>query len=140
MAKVNPQDLKLYPHMYHNDIKIWKRFIAKFGKDYQRFEYDVKVGSGTGDIRGRRDAFSRMQQILSLYRIDVLALRSENIEIIEVKPRATAGAIGQVLTYRELFIRDNQPTQPVIPTIVTDYEMPDIRYLTNRLSIRYIVI
>jgi hypothetical protein len=137
---VSKELLQKYPHMFPADIGIWDRYVKKFGKDYADFLYDVRVGSGTKDIKLRNDVWSRMQEILSKYRIDVVGLRKNQIEIIEVKPRATASAIGQVLVYKLLWERENQPTMPVIPTIITDYEMADMRYLTNRLSIQYVIV
>lgn len=137
--QVATKDLQRYPHMFPRDIAIWERFLKDFGESYSHFNYDVKVGSGTSDILGRNDAYSKMQRILSLYRIDAVGFRGSDIDIIEVKPRATTAAIGQVIVYKELYERDFQPTQTVIPTIVTDYEMPDIRYLTKELGIQYIV-
>lgn len=137
---IKTQDLVRYPHMFPGDLVIWKRFIPKYGAGYTRFDYDIKVGSGTQDIALRNDVWSVMQQILSKYRIDVVGYKENEVDIIEVKPKATASAIGQVLIYKLLWERQFSPTMPVIPTIVSEYEMPDMRYLTNRLSINYIIV
>ena len=81
-----------------------------------------------------------MMDILSKYRIDVVAYRSSSIEIIEVKPEASTVAIGQVVTYVELYKRDFSPRPPVRGVIITDHELPDIRYLTERLGFEYYIV
>jgi len=140
MQRVDTADLQLYPHMFPHDIAIWKRFLAKYEKVYQRFEYDIRVGSGTSDVLGRTDEYARAQEILSKYRIDAVSTDQNGVKIIEVKPRATTSAIGQVIVYKELYERDYELQLPVIPAIVTDYEMPDMRYLTRELNIEYIIV
>ena len=126
--------------MFAGDIGIWERFLEKFPEMYKFIQYDVKVGSGTKPVEGGKDAYARDQDILSTYRIDAVGTLDGQIDIIEVKPQASTIAIGQVVTYAELYIRDFKPTEKVIPTIVTDYEVPDIRYLTRRLGVDYYVV
>lgn len=129
-----------YPHMFPRDVEIWERFLQSFESDYAQFKYDIKVGVGTKDIEGRDDVYARAQEILSKYRIDAVGFKINERHIIEVKPQATTSGIGQVMVYKELYERDFDPSLPVIPMIVTDYEMPDMRYLTRQLGIQYIVV
>lgn len=129
-----------YPHMFPLDIAIWERFLASFASDYSGFSYDVKVGSGTPVPAGTPDNYARMQEILSKYRIDAVGFRSDGIDIIEVKPEAGTIAIGQVVTYVDLYKRDLEPSLPVRGVIVTDRELPDMKYLTSKVGFGYYII
>lgn len=120
--------LHKYPHFFPLDIPIWERFLNSVGNDFLSFDYDVKVGSGTEPAEGVGDSYARMQRILSRYRIDAVGHRSGSICIIEVKPEAGTIAVGQTELYRELYLRDYTPSLPVTRAIITDRELPDMRY------------
>jgi len=126
--------------MFPGDIAIWERFLELHGKEYTGFDYDVKVGLGTQPLRPTTPEYARMQDILSKYRIDVVGHKDSSLEIIEVKPQASTVAIGQVVTYVELYLRDFKPTLPVTGAIVTDREIPDISHLTSRLGFAYYIV
>jgi len=129
-----------YPHMFPLDIAIWERFIDAYGSDFLSFDYDVKVGSGTKPIKGLGSVYARMQRILSKYRIDVVGYKPSSIWIIETKPEAGTVAIGQIEAYTKLYQRDFNPTKTVIGCIVTDRELPDMRYLTAQRGIEYYIV
>jgi len=138
--QVSKELLQKFPHMFPLDIAIWERFLAANAEAFDGFNYDVKVGSGTKDIEARDDAFAKMQEILSKYRIDAVGMKGEDLYIIEVKPRATTQGLGQAFIYAKLYERDFSPKGKIIPVLVTDYEMPDVRYLTRILEIDYYVV
>ncbi len=135
-----PTKLFKYPHMFPLDIAIWERFLDRFGSDFLSFTYDVKVGSGTEPPEGVGDNYARMQRILSKYRIDVVGLKPDSITIIEVKPEAGTVAIGQIEAYTRLYQRDFNPQLPIKGAIVTDRELPDMKYLTNVKDVEYYIV
>ena len=139
-TKFPAEKLAKYPHMFPLDIAIWERFLSKFAADYDNFSYDVKVGSGSPVKKGTSENYARMQEILSKYRIDAVGFRSGGIDIIEVKPDAGTIAVGQIVTYTQLYERDYTPTLPVRGVIVTDRELPDMKYLTDLHSFGYYII
>lgn len=123
--------------MFPLDISIWERFLEKHGSSYTGFDYDVKVGTGSTVPENTPPAYVRMQDTLSKFRIDAVGYRPSQIEIIEVKPEASTVAIGQVVTYLNLYNRDQQPTLPVIGVIISCHAIPDMEWLTNQLGIDY---
>lgn len=134
------EKLRVYPHMFPLDIAIWERFLDNFAKQYTGFDYDIKVGLGTPPPPNTPPAYARMQGILSKYRIDVVGYDNSRIYIIEVKPEASTVAIGQVVSYMQLYQRDFNPSLPLKGVIVTDRELPDIRHLTEQLGFDYYVV
>ncbi len=135
-----PELIKRYPHMFPLDIEIWERFLSHYSDDYSGFSYDVKVGTGVPVREGTPENYARMQEILSKYRIDAIGTRSSGIDIIEVKPEAGTIAIGQVVTYTSLYRRDLSPTLPIRGVIVTNRELPDMRYLTDSFGFGYYIV
>lgn len=135
-----PEKLLRYPHMFPLDIAIWERFLDEYGLLYKGFKYDVKVGRGTDPIGKVPEHYARMQRELSRYRIDAVGLREDRIEVLEVKPNASAGALGQVITYLQLFVKDYPQDLPVVGGIVTDRVRPDMEDLCNDNQLLYYVV
>jgi len=129
-----------YPHMFPRDIDIWNKFLETFGNNYNSFDYDVKVGSGSEPHQNAPEIYVRMIGILSKYRIDAVGYDGTYIYIMEVKPNAAMSAIGQVMGYVKLFERDFSPTLPLKGVIVTNRERPDMRELTSELGFDYYIV
>ncbi len=129
-----------YPHMKPNDVAIWERFIFNYPDDYDFCQYDVLVGSDpefdtevTPDTKG--DAWKLYQK-----KIDVVGLKGERIDLIELKPKAGASAVGQVLMYKKLYIKDYTP--PVAPRciIITDEVKPDVLEFAKEQGVEIIAV
>lgn len=138
--RFGPEQLHKYPHMFPRDIGIWDRFLAQNGGNYSGFDYDLKVGSGRDysaepDKMLRRGAFTNSKK-----RIDAIGYQPHQITIFEVKPDATASAIGQALAYCRLYEKEFAPEIKCIPAIVTDSEIPDTRRLTKDMEVLYFIV
>ncbi len=129
-----------YAHMKPNDVAIWERFIDKYKDAYDYCQYDVLVGSDpdfdttvTEDTGG--DAWKLYQK-----KIDVVGLKGERIDIIELKPNAGASAVGQILMYRKLYKKDySPPTQPGC-VIITDSVKSDVSEFATENNVKIIVV
>jgi len=109
-----------YKHLLHNEIKIWNRFIKRFGHEYDHFEYDVHVGKLPPDLKDQPDRWRKAAESVYLKRIDVIGFKVDTIEIIEIKPHAGLGAIGQVTGYLVLYDDEHKPKKLLLGHIVTD--------------------
>lgn len=120
-----------YPHMAATDAPIWSRFIVANPAAFDAVAYDVAVGEGasfdtvvnplTGGHVGR----------LYQRRIDVVAKKDDKYFIIELKPRASTSAIGQVKGYAKIFARDFPAAPVVAPIIITDELLPEMEFLAK---------
>lgn len=124
-----PTRLLKYPHMFALDIEIWERWLDRYADDFDGFDYDTKVGSGTDPLPSLRPEYARMQRILSKYRIDAIGYKDGDIYIIEVKPDAGTTALGQLETYIPLYKKEYNPTGAVIGAIATNRYLPDMAEL-----------
>ena len=95
-----------YPHMTGEEAEVWDRFMVKFPVRFDSVDYDFRVGHGELVPEHFPENYARMVTQLSQLRIDVLAWNSDDPSIIEVKGRASISALGALLGYRVLFVRD----------------------------------
>jgi len=129
-----------YPHMFPLDQEVWEHFRAKFGGMYLGFQYDITCGMVSEKFGPLPPNYAKDAEILSKLRIDVVGESPENIDIIEVKPRGNMAAIGQLLTYKNHYIKEYQPTKPVRMVLVCAYIDPNIVELAENHGIVYIVV
>lgn len=95
-----------YPHMLGEDIPIWERFVAKFPDRFDSVDYDWRVGQGMDLDQGWEEGIKRMATAISQKRIDVVGWLGDQLTIIEVKKSVSTGTLGQILTYRSLFVHE----------------------------------
>ena len=129
-----------YPHMFALDIAVWERFLDKLGDQYIGFYYDITCGKPTTAGDHLPDEYKRDAEILSRLRIDVVGKKVEEIHIIEVKPKANASAIGQLLTYKECYITDYKPSKPVAMLLVCGELDQNFVPALERAGISYILV
>ena len=116
-----------FPRMSSEDTQIWKRFLSQYGEDYTSFDYDFKVGDGVLPDLPIPEQFIKDFQELTRKRIDALGYDPSGVTIFEVKPRAGTAALGQLLTYKSLFLKSypavNVNALKLVCEIATDEEI-----------------
>lgn len=115
--------------MKPGDVAIWERYIEKYPDAYDKVQYDFWVGSPPPFNPIVNEATEGSADGLYRRKIDVVGYKNDTIDIIEVKPRAGASAIGQVKGYKRLFVRDEKPKkepQAIILTDILDVDMLDL--------------
>ncbi len=123
--------LPYYPHMSVADTLIWERYLQEKPAAFDAVAYDVAIGQGAefdataGGLLG--PGINRLYQ----RRIDVLAKKGDSLFIIELKPRASTAAIGQVQGYGTIFKRDYPEFKDVQLLIITDSLMPEMQFLAE---------
>lgn len=95
-----------YPHMIGEDKIVWDRFVEKFPKRFESVDYDFRVGEGEKILDELNENYQKMVKMLSQLRIDALGWNGEQPTIVEVKPRTVVSALGQLLGYRTLFVKE----------------------------------
>lgn len=109
-----------YPHMLEEDRRVWTRFLETERHRLVRVWYDVRVG-GAVDVGSDADELlGRISRGLTRKRIDVVARVGGGYWVIEVKPFGSMLALGQAITYRDLFMREFRPAEEVVGVVVCD--------------------
>lgn len=128
---------RFYPHLLPWDIPLWEAFLDLHGQDYDRFEYDIRVGRGRPAPRSLPTNIRKMALDLSMRRIDVVGHTSARIDIIEVTRVADLKAVGQLMTYPRLYRATYEPTLPVRPVLVLEHFHTDILQVIQELNLVY---
>jgi len=124
-----------YPHMLREDIGVWTRFLESGDFEVKEVWYDVHVGAV---VKGDWDGDSvnaRISAGITRKRIDVVALVDGVYWVIELKPIARHIAIGQVLVYEGLFIKEYEPPRETWPVIICDRVDEDVIDECARLGV-----
>jgi hypothetical protein len=134
-----------YPGMAPREVIIFRAWLALHQNEYDRFDYNVRVGNGT-DPGAEYPAIYRQQYIENTQkRIDAvgwkalgnallatdfatrpitdIAISINQPTIIEVKDRATASCMSQILTYKALW-----------PFTFPNTPAPKLLLVTNRVA------
>ncbi|MGH9402857.1 MAG: hypothetical protein ACRD2P_12205 [Terriglobia bacterium] len=123
LAKIMQADRLTFPGMLPREILIFKNWLAMHETEYDKFDYNVRIGAGV-DPGAVWPDYVRQQAIAnSQLRIDAIAWKAEQPTIIEVKDRAGASAIGQIVTYEAVWLKDNAGSPA-----------PKLLLVTNRLQ------
>lgn len=115
-----------FTHMMPLERPIWRRWLAATDLPIQRVVYDLHLGAGSPIDPAWPEWLKRQIRAVSRKRVDAVVYCPGQIVICEVKPRAGMSALGQCLSYRELFIREKAPLVPVAMLVVCERVEPDV--------------
>lgn len=115
-----------FPHMLKAERVIWKRFLELRPIDFERAVYDDHVGEGAILTKKYPENIQRMALRLTQKRIDAVLHTEKEIWLMEVKMRASVSALGQLLTYKQLYEREREPDKPVRLGVVCRQVAPDM--------------
>lgn len=124
-----------FPHYTSEEEFIAKQFILS-GTLKGEWYADVKLKSRKANwIHDYKEPWRSMWEALTAKRIDLLCINPKAIYIIEVKRYMLSSGIGQLITYRNMFLEEYRPDVPVYLYYVTYYHDPDIVALAKKLGI-----
>jgi hypothetical protein len=115
-----------YPHLLPKEGLIWYRWQLDHGREWDRFDYDVRVGQGRPVDPNLPDYIQRMNQALTPKRIDAVGWRGTAPTIFEINPHGSRTVYGALKIYQRLF-EDTYPEYgvPAIAAVVGEVD-PDV--------------
>jgi len=119
---------------------IWERFLTAFPNAYDEVAYNVKVGEGAVIPEGTEENIAFDFKTLTQRKIDVIGFKGNDIDIIELKPYAGTGAVGQVKAYGILFKSTYDATAKPNLIVMTDVEQRDTKTVAESEGVKLIVI
>lgn len=129
-----------YPHMLPEERQIWHRFISPREGAYRKIVYDLHLGQGAIPPA---DASLQLRKVIastSRKRVDAIGYKADSITIFEVKPRAGMSAIGQLLNYKNLFMKEHNPTVPINLAVVSARLDPDVAATMEQHGIKIYIV
>ena len=134
------QKLSNYARLRPEDVAVWEKFIDSHPDKPWMMDYDVKVGLGRETMEDLPPELQKDWRDLTRKRIDAVAWAPDAIYIIELKPQATLGAIGQVLGYSELWEDLHNSGRRVHPLILCNSTDPDTKRVAAASGVELIVV
>lgn len=95
--------LTKYPHMKPEDVKVWERLLEEEPSLFDTCDYDFALGKGAPTNPDHPEEIQFDHTILTQKKVDVIGYVGNDVYVIEVKPIADMRALGQILTYFELY-------------------------------------
>jgi len=95
-----------YAHMLPRETRIWDAYLDRYGVPEGQISYDVHLGDGLSPDPDWPEWMIRMVKVLSTHRADVIVERRDEVIIVEVKSIAGMGALGQMLGYEALWVKE----------------------------------
>lgn len=117
---MKPKVRNRYPHFLAEDTAVWSKFLQTDGHRLSDCWYDLRVGTGAVLPGGATELERKISDGVSRKRIDVVCRVEDKLWVVEVKPFANMYAVGQVVSYVRMFIKEFLTKEDVIPVIVCD--------------------
>ena len=105
-----------YPHLLDQDAPVLTAYLKENGTRYSGVQFDVRIGTGRDPGQDFPENIRQMALDLSRRRIDALGQKPSSVDIIEVTGAAGTTTLGQLIAYKELYIKEYKPATP--PTLV----------------------
>lgn len=122
------------------EIPIWEAWLQLHDSEYDRFDYDVRVGESITPPPDVDANIATMAVDLAKKRIDVVAWKAGKPTIIEIKDYAGLTAVGQLVSYPLLFIKEFPSVQSPDMMLIASRLLPDIAYILDTYEIPYEII
>lgn len=128
-----------YPGLRPNDQVIWEEFIRKYPDQFDHVYYDLHLGKPTADEIEASEMHLNGAWDVTQWCIDVVGVQNGVTWIIEVKPNALAGALGQALAYEALAQAEGLVVGPSVPVVLTDTLSPITEEAAKLLGVTVLV-
>lgn len=114
------------PHMLQTDIQVWWQFLDTWAHQYHTIYYDSLIGGPAIPDQKTATPMQRMWRANMAKRTDAIGVSNTHVDIIEVSADPGLRAIGQLQTYRALWIRDPKIQLPERLILVCSRIDPDL--------------
>ena len=119
------------------DVKVWERFIDERADFFDTVDYDFHVGEGADFLPTGEDTPDGRENRLYQKKIDVVGYTGKKIWLIEVKPEADMQAMGQILSYKELYLKTKDADPDPLIAVVCNKIINDMKevYATHNVTV-----
>ena len=135
MRYLSPVAQSNLKHMRPGEIALFRRFETLDPLAPASYEFDIHLGSGMPLDPSWPSWLKHMATSLTQKRVDVVAHTPEATWILEIKVRAGPSAVGQLMTYIALYLRQYPGLKPVQPGIIADRNSYDMHEVYTTLGI-----
>lgn len=128
-----------YRGMRPLDEIIWDEFVHRHRGEFEMVWYNVHIGDPARDDDERRMMKDNGAYDVSCWCVDVLAKSGDQFYVIEIKPDARAGALGQALAYKAILEAEGKIPPGSVPVVLTDNLHPITEQAAQLLGVQILV-
>lgn len=128
------------PHMLMEDIPVWYRFLEREAPAFQKLYYDVLLGGPWLTPDEEKDTLKRMWRFNISKRADVVAETKDEVWIIEVALDPGMRSMGQLMTYKTLWLEDPVIDKTPVMVIVCQRLDPDLAASYGNFGARVFIV
>ena len=125
-AQTLQADRLTFPGMLPRECLIWRAWLRLHEREYDAFSYNERIGPGYDPGPAWPENMRVMAIANSQKRLDAVAWRGPQATLVEVKDRAGASALGQLLTYYPLWSTVHQDLPRAKMLLVSNRIQPGI--------------
>lgn len=96
-----------YPERTARESGVLRDFLNAHGDEFERFGFSVRVGASANPDSAHLIGVQKSTLWSNRKRIDLVCQAGTSTTLVEAKMRLEPSAIGQLLTYRLLWMEDN---------------------------------
>lgn len=126
--------------MKPEDIMVWERFLTARPDFFDRVDYDYKVGEGAPQAPTLPENIRRDGKILTQKKVDVVGYKGADVYITELKPKADMRALGQVLSYFNLYRKPTVATGFVFKIVIAGEMERELEAVFKEQQIKVIIV
>lgn len=119
------QVAKYYPERTSNESSVIRDYLNAHGREFERIGFSVRVGAAAAPDSSHMIGVQRSTIYSSRKRIDIVGQAGELYTLVEAKTRIEPSALGQILTYRKLFLEDNPDVREPALVVIGRYSDND---------------
>lgn len=122
---------QLYAHLLPAERLLWSRWMLTHEPEYDRYDYDTKVGRGRPVDPRHPPEIQRMAEELTKFRIDVIGWKAGVPTIFAINPRGSRTMYSELLLYRDLYVEEHTGgPAPRLRAVVQDIHPDLLRVMT----------
>lgn len=114
-----------YPERTARESGVIRDYLLAHGGEFDRFGFSVRVGQALQPDPTHLIGVQKSTIYSSRKRIDLVGVKGDAVTLVEAKQRIEPGALGQMLTYRKLFLEDNPDVHDARMVLIGRYSDTD---------------
>ncbi len=114
-----------FPERTERESALIRDFLSRHIEEYETYAFSVRVGQGMTPDPNHLPGIQYNTTFSTQKRIDIVAKNGRQATLFEVKFRANPSALGQLVTYRHLWMEDNPDAPEPFLACIARYTDPD---------------
>ena len=140
MATAPPIPQRDLLHLRPGEVALFRRFERLDPLASPTYQFDTHLGQGMPLDPSWPAWLQAMATRLTQKRVDVVATTPTATWLLEMKPRAGPSAVGQLLTYRSIFLREFPQLAPFLIGVIADRNSFDMQDVYDEFNIQLFLV